>query len=175
MDFDLDTADAFGVSDLELSELLLRVYVEGGFVEAEMAVALFEPAAVRRRGKIVVAREKQGSTLAGMVIIVDSHSPAHRFAQGTETEMHLLGVKPEFRKQGLGRALVTAAIDDATRSGSSKMLLWTQATMHVAQRLYESSGFVRVPSRDFSRASRDFKMYEKELSFDMPSGRGDID
>ena len=175
MDFALATADALEVSDLELSELLLRVYLEGGFVEAEMAVALFEPAAVRRRGKIIAARETQGSTLAGMVIIVDSHSPARRFAQGTETEMHLLGVKPEFRGHGLGRTLVAAAIDDATRSGSSKMLLWTQATMHAAQRLYESSGFVRAPSRDFSRAGRDFKMYEKDLGIDTSSRRGDVD
>lgn len=175
MDFAISTADALGVSDLELSELLLRVYVEGGFVEAEMAVALFEPAAVRRRGKIITARETRSSSLSGMVIVVDANSPAHRFAQGTETEMHLLGIKPEFRGHGLGRALVAAAIDDAIRSGSSKMLLWTQATMHAAQRLYESSGFSRVPSRDFSRAGRDFKMYEKQLGVDIADGRGDVD
>ncbi len=175
MYFHIDTAEALRISDLEISELLSRVYVDGEFVAPEIAVSLFEPTAVRSRGKIVAAREKQTSLLAGMVIMVYPTSPARRFAQGTETEMHLLGVKPEFRGQGLGRALVAAAIDDAIRSGSSKMLLWTQATMHAAQRLYEVSGFVRVPNRDFSRAGRDFKMYEKDLGVDTSSRRGEAD
>ena len=173
MDFLVDTAGALKISDLEISDLLAQVYVDGGFVAAEMAVSLFDATAVRSRGKIVAAREKESLLFAGMVIIVYPDSPARRIAQGNEAEMHLLGVKPEYRGSGLGRALVEAAINDATQRGYSKMLLWTQPTMHAAQRLYESSGFIRAPGRDFFRADRDFKVYEKELGVYIRSERGE--
>lgn len=163
MDFQIDTADALKISDLEISQLLSRVYVDDGFVAPELAASLFEATAVRSRGKIIGARERQSLIFAGMVIIVYPTSPARRMAQGNEAEMHLLGVKPEYRGKGLGKALVAAAINDATQSGYSKMLLWTQATMQAAQRLYASSGFIRVPGRDFCRGGRDFRVYEKVL------------
>ena len=166
-------ADALQISDLEISQLLTQVYVDGGFVAAEMAVSLFEANAVRSRGKIVAARAKQSLLFAGMVIIVYPDSPARRMAQSNEAEMHLLGVKPEYCGNGLGRALVAAAVNDASQSGYSKMLLWTQPTMYAAHRLYESSGFIRTPGRDFVRAGRDFKVYENELGVYTGSVRGE--
>lgn len=163
MDFLVGTADELKINDPEMVQLLTVVYVDDGFVTPETAVSLFEPAAVRSRGKIIGAREKQTLMLAGMVIVVYPDSPARRMAQDNETEMHLLGVKPEYRGNGLGKVLVAAAINDAKQGGYSKMLLWTQATMHAAHRLYEASGFIRAPGRDFIRAGRDFKVYEKEF------------
>ena len=164
MDFQIDTADSLKVSDLEISELLSRVYVDGGFVAPELAASLFESSAVRSRGKIVGAREKLSLKFAGMVIIVYPNSSARRLAQGNETEMQLLGVMPEYRGQRLGRMLVAAAMNDAKQGGFLKMLLSTQATMLAAQGLYESSGFIRAPERDFNRGGRDFWAYEQDLS-----------
>lgn len=164
MDFNIDTADSLQISDQEISTLLLQVYVEGGFVTPELATTLFQASAVRNRGKLIAARDKQAFILAGLVIIVYPDSPAHRLAQGDETEMHLLGVKTEYRGSGLGRLLVNAAIDDVRKSGYSKMLLATQPTMHAAHRLYESTGFVRAPDRDFHRSDREFWAYEIVLS-----------
>lgn len=175
MDFQIDTADALQISDQEILQLLTRVYVDDDFVAPEMAATLFEPTAVRGRGKIIGAREKQSLLLAGMVIVVSADSPERRLAQGNETEMHLLGVKAEYRGKGLGRALVAAAIENASRRGYSKMLLWTQPTMHAAHRLYASSGFIRAPGRDFSRAGRDFKVYEKEFGTGIRNERGRLD
>ena len=149
MDFYLDTGDVLGISDAEISELLSRVFVDGGFTDPETAIYLFEPSAVRRRGKTICARAKQDLILAGMVIVAYPDSPAHLLAQGNETEMHLLGVKPEYRGNDLGKRLVAAAINNARQEGCSKMLLWTQPTMRVAQRLYGSSGFVRRPGPGF--------------------------
>jgi ribosomal protein S18 acetylase RimI-like enzyme len=163
MDFQIDTPDALKISDAEISELLSQVYVDGGFTAPEVADSLFEPGAVRARGKIIVAREKKSLKFAGMVIVVPPDSPASRLAQDREAEMHLLGVKSEYRGKGLGRALVVAALHDAKQGGYAKMLLWTQPTMHAAHRLYEAFGFVRTPGLDFSRADRDFKVYVKEL------------
>lgn len=163
MDFYIDSAEALDITDQEIAELLFTVYIEAGFAAPEMATSLFEPSAVRGRGKIIGAREKQTLTFAGMVIVVYPNSPACRLAQGNETEMHLLGVKPAYRGHGLGRTLVTAAIETVKQGGYSNMLLMTQSTMQAAHRLYESTGFVRIPARDLNRGGRDFMVYERSF------------
>ena len=164
MKFDIHTAEVLKVSDHELSVLLAQVYVEGGYTEAGLAITLFESNAVRKRGLIIAARETEESVFAGMVIVVSADSTARRLALDNETEIHLLGVKLEYRKHGLGRLLVEAAIESAKQSGSDKMILWTQTGMSAAQKLYETSGFLRRKERDFNRNGRDFWVYEKELT-----------
>ena len=164
MEFHIDTAEALAISDQEIAELLSRVYVDGGFTTAEVAISLFEPSAVRSRGRIIAAREKHDLIFAGMVIIVYPDSPARRLARDNETEMQLLGVIPEYRRNSLGKVLVEAAIDAARQRGYAKMLLSTQLSMRGAHQLYEMSGFIRVPDRDCSRGGRDFWAYEKQLS-----------
>jgi len=161
MEFEIGTADFLGIDDFELSELLTQVYVAGGFTAPDEAVSLFEPSAVRKRGTIIGAREKQHLKLAGIVIVVPPDSPARRLAQNNEAELHLLGVKPEYRRHGLGRMLVESAIDRAKQSGYSKIILWTQVSMKSAQKLYEATGFIHVA--DMKRNSRDFKIYEMAL------------
>lgn len=161
MEFAIATADRLAITDLELSELLTQVYVKGGFTEPNEAASLFEPSAVRNRGVLIGAREKQHLSLAGMVIVVPPDSPARRLAANNEAEVHLLGVKPDYRRHGLGRMLVDAAVDRARQSGYSKLILWTQFSMTAAQQLYESTGFVHVD--DMKRNGRDFKVYERPL------------
>ena len=161
MEFDIGTADLLKIDDIELSELLTQVYVAGGFTEPDEAVSLFEPSAVRKRGMLIVARETLHLSLAGLVIVVPPDSPARRLAQSNEAEMHLLGVKPEYRRHGLGRMLVESAIGRAKHSGYSKIILWTQTSMKSAQKLYEATGFIHVD--DIKRNGRDFKVYEMVL------------
>ena len=162
MEFQIDTADILKIDDIELSELLTQVYVAGGFTEPDEAVSLFEPSAVRKRGMLIGAREKQHLGLAGIVIVVPPNSAARRLAQdNNEAEMHLLGVKPEYRRHGLGRMLVESAIGRAKHSGYSKIILWTQISMKSAHKLYEATGFIHVD--DIKRNGRDFKVYEMAL------------
>ena len=163
MKFTLDSAQTLQVTDRELSGLLMQVYVEGGYTEQERAQVLFEPSAVRQRGLLIGAREKSSFDLAGMVIVVPPDSPGRRLALAAEAEMHLLSVKPEYRKHGLGRLLVEFAVETAKQNGCEKMILWTQTAMKPAQHLYESTGFVRAKERDFSRHGRDFWVYERCL------------
>ena len=163
MDFHIDTAEALNITDIEISNLLSQVYVGGGFIDSESAISYFEASKIRARGKLICAREVQSRQLVGMVIVVFFDSKARRFAQKNETEMHLLGVKSGFRKNGLGKRLIHAALKEAKKSSSSKMLLWTQTTMHTAHRLYDSFGFTRVPSMDFAGNNQDFFVYEKIL------------
>lgn len=161
MEFEIATSDLLGITDLELSGLLTLVYVDGGFTEPEEANSLFEATAVRKREILIGAREKQNSGLVGIVIIVPPDSPARRLAKNNESEIHLLGVKPEYRRHGLGQMLVDAAIERAKHSGCSKIILWTQFSMKAAQKLYESTGFIHI--NDMTRNGREFKVYEKLL------------
>lgn len=75
--------------------------------------------------------------------------------------MHLLGVNPEYRRHGLGRMLVKSVIDKAKHHGYSKIILCTQISMNIAQKLYGATGLTYVD--DIKRNGRDFKVYEMVL------------
>jgi GNAT superfamily N-acetyltransferase len=62
--------------------------------------------------------------------------------------LRMLGVDPQARGRGAGRALVEATIDLARRSGKTLCVLRTTERMVVAHRLYESMGFERDLARD---------------------------
>ena len=159
--FEIAAADRLEITDAEITDLLTQVYVSRGFTSPEEAVSLFEPSAVRARGTLIGAREQQQSKLAGFIIVVRTGSPAIRLAKDNEAELHLLGVRPEYRKHGLGRMLIDAAIENARRSGYSKLILWTQLSMSSAQRLYEYADFTHVNNIEIN--GREFKVYERVL------------
>ena len=161
MEFELASSESKAITDQELGELLTQVYVEGGYTSPEEAVMLFAPANVRKRGVLIGAREKQKGELAGIIIVVAPGSPAIKLAQKNEAEIHLLGVKPAYQHQGLGRMLVAAAIDNAKNNGYSKLILWTQSSMIVAQKIYADMGFIQCDV--FEKNGRTFKVYEKHL------------
>jgi ribosomal-protein-alanine N-acetyltransferase len=58
-----------------------------------------------------------------------------------------VAVHPDARRQGLGRALVTAAVDLARMNGADRMLLELAATNGPAVQLYRSAGFVEISRR----------------------------
>lgn len=161
MEFEITTADTLGVTDSELWGLLTQVYVAGGFTTREEAASLFEPSAVRNRGILIGARENHHSKLAGIIIVVPPDSSARRLAKDNEAEIHLLAVNQNYRRHGLGRMLVEAALARAYQNGYSKVILWTQLAMNAAQRLYETKGFVHIDN--FTRNGREYKVYEKPL------------
>ena len=156
-------AEVVGVTDVELESLLQLVYVRGGFTDSELATSLFAANSVRARGELLAVRVPSTNTLIGMVIVVPPDSPARRMAASDEAEMHLLAVAPKHRGRGIGRALVGAAMRTAKAGGYARMVLWTQPSMHSAQRLYLQEGFVRVPDRDWQRAGRDFLVFQARL------------
>ena len=61
------------------------------------------PSAVRKGGLIFIAINREDFSLAGMMIIIPPSSKARVIAENSECEMHLLGVKSEFRGLGIGR------------------------------------------------------------------------
>lgn len=71
------------------------------------------------------------------------------FAAKPLLNVHDLAVLPEFRSQGIGRALLAAAEDRARARGCAKLTLEVLETNHGARRLYEAVGF-----RDFELAGQ---------------------
>jgi GNAT superfamily N-acetyltransferase len=57
-------------------------------------------------------------------------------------EMKRLYVRPEFRGSGIGKALAEAAVCQARETGYKIMRLDTVSSMHKAQSIYKSLGFV---------------------------------
>ena len=64
-----------------------------------------------------------------------------------ETDMMNLAVAPEARRQGTGRALVLALVDELTKKGSHSLMLEVRVSNTPARTLYESLGFSQVGRR----------------------------
>ena len=143
-------------ADSALEALLYETYVRGGFTDAILAGTLLG-ATVRARGKVLAARDR--TELLGTVTLVAPSSPARRLAMPDEFELHLLCVRPDSRRRGIGEALVRAALQRAKAEGARGVVLWTQPTMDAAQRLYRRCGFERDESADFSRGARQFLVH----------------
>ena len=67
--------------------------------------------------------------------------------------IRLLGVHPEARGWGVGRALTEECIERARSRGAAAIGLHTTEMMAVARAMYERMGFIRVPERDYNPTS----------------------
>lgn len=76
--------------------------------------------------------------------------------------LRMLGVDPDLRRRGIGRALVEASIDYARANGRTRMTLETTAPMRAAQAMYESMGFVPL-GRQEVEPGLTFLRYELRL------------
>lgn len=165
MHFDINKIEELDVSDTEITELLTEVYVDSGFVTHEMAKSLFVASSIRQRGLIIGARDVENHEFSGMIIVVYPESAECRFDNGKEVEFHLLGVISKYRNKGLGKLLVTKAIEEVCNRGYPSILLATQNKMYAAHKLYESLGFERKEALDFNRGELCFLVYEKVICF----------
>ena len=162
MEFKIGDDDDLNIVDSELINLLTEVYVGEGFTNQEDANKLFSPSEVRQRGLILGARcQIEPQKLAGVVILVPPESKARRLAKNNEAEMHLLAVNQEFRNFGLGKKLVMETVNMARKKKYSKIVLWTQDSMIVAQALYESVGFSHIDT--MGKNGRKFFVYNLQL------------
>jgi GNAT superfamily N-acetyltransferase len=77
--------------------------------------------------------EKEGA-LVGCIAIVK--------ASETEAQLRWLLLAPGVRGGGLGRCLVEEAVAFCRSSGYRAVLLWTEASLTTATRLYRRAGFI---------------------------------
>ena len=66
---------------------------------------------------------------------------------GGEVEILSLGVLPEWRRQGVGRALLQSMIDEAGRRRTGSIVLEVATENETARLLYAALGFVQVGRR----------------------------
>jgi putative acetyltransferase len=99
---------------------------------------------VPSRGALLVVRV--GNTWAGCCAL----RPFDTSDYPNAAEMKRLYVRPNFRRLGLGRVLVEAALDAARGAGYDAVLLDTLNEMETARALYEDLGFEEVPPYYFN-------------------------
>ena len=73
---------------------------------------------------------------------------------GNTAQLRWLLVLEQARGHGLGRSLVTKAVEFARDKSYSSVFLWTLAHLGAARRLYEQAGFVLVETRPGSMGGR---------------------
>jgi len=73
----------------------------------------------------------------------------------------LLAVKTVYRGRGIAKKRVKKVITLAKQDKSTKLILWTQPSMEVAQHLYQSFGFKY--RYNLVQNKREFKVFERIL------------
>lgn len=102
-----------------------------------------------RDAEIVIAVDDTGEVLGCVTFVL----PGSRWAElsGPEdAEFRMLGVHPQARGRGVGRALTSWCIDRARSSGARRLLLCSLPNMAAAHRLYLGLGFRRRPELDLT-------------------------
>ncbi|KQO63717.1 GNAT family N-acetyltransferase [Curtobacterium sp. Leaf261] len=126
-----DTADAQAFHDLNVAWISELFVVE----DADRAVLVdAERSIVAAGGTVLIARD--GEERIGCVALL-------RVGEGV-AELAKMAVAPEHRGRGIGRRLITAAIDLARESGVRRLVLESNSSLVPAVRMYESVGFRHV-------------------------------
>lgn len=126
-------ADARAFHDLNA-----RWITEHFALEATDLAVMTDPerAIVAQGGAVLVARE--GELRIGCVALLARPSGVAELAKMT--------VAPDRRGSGVGRALITAAVDRARTAGFDRLVLESNSSLVAAVRLYESVGFRHIPA-----------------------------
>ena len=88
--------------------------------------------------------------LGGFAVLAEEDAPQGFVLIRTvadEAEILTLAVSPDFRRRGIGRALVEAAAQEASRRGARSCFLEVAEDNPIALALYESAGFQAVGLR----------------------------
>lgn len=128
---------------------LLRDVVDGGAsvnfiapLETQVAATFWERVANEvERGERVVLIAVQAGEIAGCAHLVLAMQPNGRH----RAEVQKMLVHSRFRRRGLGRALLTAAEDEARRLGRTLLVLDTERDSS-GEKLYTACGWTRVGS-----------------------------
>lgn len=152
---DLLIRDASSEDLEEVDALMQRAYqefessVSTGFAESYLEDARQVHSRLGELDLIVAERDGR------LIGVVTLYRDGSKYGTGWPAEwpaVRLLGVDPEERGKGIGKALVSECLDRARRQGAGRVGLHTTPFMLAAQRMYESMGFRREPSIDVEYA-----------------------
>lgn len=117
----------------EIREHFVALGVASDRAHYDEEIAHYEELYGPPRGRMLFAMV--GGTVAGCTCIRDWHGDA---------ELRRVFVRPEFRRRGVARCLVTAAIAEARALGYPRMTLITMRQFAGAMALYPSLGFQEI-------------------------------
>ena len=108
-------------------------------------------------GLILVAEWKGASAIAGF---------AAARAIGTEAELQNLAVRPDFRRRGVGRELVTAIHERLAHAGVQRVFLEARISNLAALNLYRACGYTQCGLRRqyYVSDGEDALVFEHQLS-----------
>ena len=122
-----------GVFDAEAMAAIHRACFAKNWSAGEIAQFLGAPGCLS-----LVASLSPQQTVQGFLIVRSA---------GDESEILTLAVNPSHRRQGLARALLTAAIDSLRKAGAKWLFLEVESGNESARGLYQSLGAVAVGRR----------------------------
>jgi GNAT superfamily N-acetyltransferase len=96
---------------------------------------------------IVVELDRQ--LVGAVTLYLDASSSSQEQWPKGWAGVRLLAVRPAYRGQGIGRALMEERIYRCRKRGIKTIGLHTAAIMNVARKIYKDMGFVRAPEYDF--------------------------
>lgn len=108
--------------------------------EAMIATIVGEYVKTRQPGRDAAWVAELDGVPAGCVFCVSKDD--------STAKLRLLLVESWARGKGVGAKLVDTCIEFARSAGYREMVLWTNAELHAARRLYERAGFVLVSQED---------------------------
>jgi ribosomal protein S18 acetylase RimI-like enzyme len=101
-----------------------------------------------RDAEVLVAVDGHGVPLGSVTFVLPGSRMAEVSRPG-EGEFRMLAVSPAARGRGVGRALVRACLERASRAGCGAVVISVPAVARKALHLYDSLGFRRVPELDW--------------------------
>jgi len=99
---------------------------------------------------VLVAVGPAGEVLGGVTYVSGPDDPYSEELSEGEAGIRMLAVDPAYQGRGIGRGLTQACLERARADGRRRLVLHTGDGMPAAKHLYESLGFERKPSIDFS-------------------------
>lgn len=148
-----------------VAELQNRIYSEEyhwgtAFTDYAMELALaFSEKEKRDREELWIA-EADGKPV-GCIMLCETDD----YETG---QLRLFVVEKDYRKFGIGRALVEALFEKARGSGYKRLMLWTASLLKDALRMYERLGFQeteRVTNKDWSISGE--QIYEIKMELEL--------
>lgn len=142
-----------------LGQLMVEVYSHlEGFPSTEEQPRYYELLAhigrftEKKDTRVLVALTPKGELVGGIVYFGDMAeygSGGTATAEKNASGIRLLGIDPQFRGMGAGKALTLACIQLAREKGHAQVILHTTQAMQIAWKMYEHLGFARSEDLDF--------------------------
>jgi ribosomal protein S18 acetylase RimI-like enzyme len=104
----------------------------------------------RARHALVLGAVESGQVLGTVTVEIERDVDGTLREPSDPAHLRMLAVDPTARRRGVGRALMTRAIDLARASGRDAMILPTTPYMKAGQALYAELGFRRTPDDDIA-------------------------